>query len=566
MKKIQGMTASEGIAIGKTYLFHKGEIVFPKSKIKEKEIAGEKEEYKRVISECVEDLRQIKCSSEEQKEIFEAHVMLLKDSSLKESIFEKLEGRHNLAHAVELSLDQMIETFLNMEDPYFRERAHDFQDIKIRLLCKILELEMPNLEHIPEDSIIVANELTPSDTSTMDTKNIKGLLIDRGGKTSHVSLIAQTYNIPCLVGMKNITKLAKDGEMVILDGLEGLAILSPEKEELEEYEKTLHQLEKEEERLSKYRKKVVETKDGTKIKIGANIGSVDSLDRAIHFGANHIGLLRTEFIYMERNCWPSEEVQFEAYKEIAQSLEDEEIIIRTLDIGGDKDLPYFEFPNEDNPFLGFRGIRISLEEVQRFKEQLRAILRASHYGGIKILLPMIISIEEIQSFKEILNECMDELREQEIPFNEKIEIGLMIETPASALLARDFIQEVDFLSIGTNDLIQYTLATDRGNEKIQDLFTAYHPAILRMIEKVLRIGQEEGKAVGMCGGFAADDEALELLIGLGLREFSVPAGKIPKMKEKITEIDLEKAEELKDKVLCAKTREEILTILEGEKC
>ena len=561
MKRVQGITASEGIAIGKAFLFHKGEIAFSKKQIDKSEIEREKEEYHRIVQEAVFDLKSIECNSNDQKEIFEAHSVLLMDPSLEESVLEKIDSKYNLAHAVEITLDQMTETFLSMDDPYFRERAHDFQDIKIRLLCKILELEMPNLETIPEDSIIIASELTPSDTSTMKIENIKGLLIDRGGRTSHVSLIAQTYNIPCIVGMKNITKIAKKGEKIILDADEGKAILSPKKDQLEKYKEIILENEEEEERLLKFKEVIVETKDGAPIKVGANIGSVDSLDRALKFGANHIGLLRTEFLYMERNSWPSEEVQYEVYKEIAETLGKKEVVIRTLDIGGDKDLPYYDFPKEDNPFLGFRGIRICLEEVERFKEQLKGILRASYYGKVKILLPMIISVEEIISFKEILFECMKELEENNIPFNKDIKIGLMIETPASALLARDFIQEVDFLSIGTNDLIQYTLATDRGNEKIQDLFSAYHPAILRTIEKVIRIGKEEGKEVGMCGGFAADERALELLIGLGLREFSIPAGKIPRMKERITKIDSRKAKELSDEVLKARTRKEIMEIL-----
>lgn len=553
-----GIGSSEGIAVGKIYLLEKEEIIVSADTIddsaKEEEISRAKEAFQAYTK----DLESINVDNEVQQEVITAHLSMLDDPFLVESVENKINSENrNAEYALKTSIEEMVVMMESLDDPYLKERAADYKDIGEGLLYKLTGREKADLSNLPENTILVAKELTPTDTSNMDKESVIGFAMDLGGKTAHVSIIAQTLGIPALVGMKDISAAVKTGDFAILDAFEGKVILDPSEEEKNHYLQRFKEIQEEKERLDKGKFDKAVTTDGRSVEIVTNIGNIEDLDLGLSQGAEGVGLFRTEFLYMENDHFPTEEEQFAVYKEAAGKLKEKPLIIRTLDIGGDKALSYFDFPEEENPFLGWRALRICFDMPEIFRAQLRAILRASAFGNVKILLPMVISVEEVKKVNKYLDQYKSELKEEKIEFNENIEVGIMVETPASAIIASDLIKYVDYFSIGTNDLTQYVLAADRGNEKVSDLYNTYNPAVLRSIKMVIDASHEAGKWTGMCGGFAGDTKATKLLLGMGLDEFSAPASSIPRIKETIKNTNFKEAEEYANTILEMETTEEI---------
>ncbi|MDO5755530.1 MAG: phosphoenolpyruvate--protein phosphotransferase [Tissierellia bacterium] len=558
----KGIAASGGIAIGKAFLYEKQKIEINQDEIKDTEIPKEIKKIDDALASYGDELKTMEIDTEVQRQITEAHLNMLDDPFLIDSIHEKIKDKMNAEKALDETIQSMVQMMSALDDPYLKERATDYRDIGERLLYKIKGIEVSDLSSVGPNTIVVSEELTPSDTSTMNKDHVIGFLMDRGGKTAHVSIIAQTLGIPCLIAMKDITSEIKNGDTVIIDTENGDCYIHPEEDLLEDYKKRQQKLIEEEKHLEQIKNKKAITKDGKKIEVATNIGNIKDLEYGLECGADSVGLFRTEFLYMDSDHFPTEEEQLKVYQEAVELLGDRGLIIRTLDIGGDKALSYFEFPHEDNPFLGWRAIRICFDKPEIFKTQLRAILRASAFGKIRILLPMIISVEEIKRAKAIIDECKKELKEEKIDFDEEIEIGIMVETPASVLMAEELIQHCDYFSIGTNDLTQYFLAVDRGNQEIAELYNTYHPAVLRAIKTTIDASHKAGKWTGMCGGFAGETKATKLLLGLGLDEFSAPGASVAKIKDIILNSDQKEAKAYAEKLIAMESAEEIQENLE----
>ena len=441
-------------------------------------------------------------------------------------------------------------------------RSRDIEDMKKRILAKLLKIEEIDLSKLPENTILVAKELSTSDTAKMNLKNISGIITEIGGVNSHMAIIARTNEIPAVVGIKHIFENIKENDFIALNGATGEIFLNPTQEKIDKLTKNQENLNKEKHKLEKYKNEKAITKDGHQVELLANIGGPQDIQIVIDNTAEGVGLLRSEFLYMDAKDFPSEEEQFEAYKKIAESLENKRLVIRTLDIGGDKDLKYMKLPKEENPFLGYRAIRIYLDNIDLFKVQLRAILRASSYGNVAIMLPMISSIEELRKSKEIIEEVKQELKTKNISFNENIEVGIMVEIPSSAVMADEFAKECDFFSIGTNDLIQYTIAVERGNEKLANLYSHFNPAVIRLIKSAIDGAHKNGILCGMCGEAAGDVKFIPLLVGLGLDEFSMNANKILKARKLITDLSFEECKQLANKVLQLDSTEDVKRILD----
>ncbi|MDF2590170.1 MAG: phosphoenolpyruvate-protein phosphotransferase PtsI, partial [Anaerocolumna sp.] len=457
--------------------------------------------------------------------------------------------------------NEFIMIFETMEDEYMRERAADIKDIRTRLLCALKGINLSSLQNITEKVILVADDLAPSDTAVLNLDYILGFITKEGGVTSHVSIMAKGLGLPALVGVNSIMNEVTNGDFLIMDAKSGNIIINPDEKTIKEYQGLQEEYERKQNELAKESNLPAVTLDGRSVHLCANVGSIYDIKQAIKHGIDGVGLFRSEFLYMENNHFPTEEEQFKAYQEAA-ILVGKELTIRTLDIGGDKSLSYYEFEKEENPFLGWRAIRISLELKDMFKTQLRAILRASAFGTIRIMFPMIISMEELRTAKEILNECKLELTEESIAFDTNIQVGMMMETPASVLCAEDFAKEVDFFSIGTNDLTQYMLAVDRGNKKIANMYNSFHPAVLKSIKHIIKAGHNNNIKVGMCGEFACDERAIPVLLGLGLDEFSMSAMEIANVKHNIRNLSYESTKFLADKICNYSTIDEINLELE----
>lgn len=552
-----GVVASEGIAVGRAFLFYKEKLEPKIDKLKDEDIPQEKEKFTQALKNYSQYLENIQVDSLAQKNVIQAHRSMLEDPFLLETVNNKIDSNQNVEKALYDSIGEMVTMIESLDDPYLKERAVDYKDIGEKLLYMLKGMEPKRLSSLPEDSIIVSNELTPSDTSVMDKDNVIGFAMDLGGKTAHTSIIAQTLGIPAIVGMKTVSQSVKDGDVIIIDNEQGKLFINPQEDLLQEYRQKSISLKEEKERLDKFKDEDAITPDGKKIEVAVNIGNLEDLKKGIERGAKSVGLFRTEFLYMDNTHFPTEEEQFAVYSEAAKLLKGNSLIIRTLDIGGDKSLSYFKFPEEENPFLGWRALRICFDMQDVFETQLKAILRASAFGDVKILLPMVISLDEIIKVKEILDGVKKDLLKREVEFNHEIEIGIMIETPASAIIADDLIDQVDFFSIGTNDLTQYVLAVDRGNEKISELYSTYNKAVLRSIKRVIEISHEKGKWTGMCGGFAGDAKATKLLLGLGLDEFSVPGPNVPRIKDIIRNTTLAQGKEFAKEILSLKTTKDI---------
>ena len=557
-----GKGISEGIGLGKTVVLKENEFKIEKQTIKN--TSAEKQHIYDAIKKVEHEIENlINNISGTEKEIMQAYLMILQDPSLIEETIKIIEQEKcNSSYAVEIGLNKIIKTFEDMDDPYMSARSRDIEDMKKRILSKLLKIEEIDLSKLPKDTILIAKELTTSDIAKINLKNISGIITEIGGVNSHMAIIARTNEIPAIVGIKHIFENIKENDYIALNGTTGEIFLNPTQDKIKELTKNQENLKQEKQELEKYNNEKAITKDGHQVELLANIGGPQDIQIVIDNTAEGVGLLRSEFLYMNAKDFPTEEEQFEAYKKIAQSLENKRIVIRTLDIGGDKNLKYMKLPKEENPFLGYRAIRIYLDNKDLFKVQLRAILRASSYGNVAIMLPMISSIEELRKSKEIIEEVKQELKTKNIKFNENIEVGIMVEIPSSAVMADEFAKECDFFSIGTNDLIQYTIAVERGNEKVANLYTHFNPAVIRLIKSAIDGAHKNGIICGMCGEAAGDVNFIPLLVGLGLDEFSMNANKILKARKLITTLELKDCKKLANEVLQLTSTEEVKKVLE----
>ena len=554
---LKGKGVSEGIGLGKAVILKKEEIKPEKISIEDVEL--EKENFYNAFHEVESEIEElISKLSGTEKDIMQAYLMILQDPTLVQETVEIIEKEKcNAAYATEVGFNTIIQVFEEMDDPYMAARSADIADMKKKVLYKILNKEEINLAQLPPNTILVTNELTTSDTAKLDLKSIAGIITEVGGVNSHMAIMARTHEIPAIVGIKQTMKQIKENDFIAINGGTGEIFVNPSNEEWSKFEEIKENSKKEKEKLKTYKNEISSTKDGHNVELLANIGGPQDIELVINNTAEGVGLLRSEFLYMNSEDFPTEKEQFEAYKKVAEKLQNKRIVIRTLDIGGDKNLKYMKLPKEDNPFLGYRAIRIFLDNISLFKVQLRAILTASAYGNLAIMLPMISSIEELRESKKIIQEVKEELRVKKIPFNENIEIGIMVEIPSAAIMAEELAKECDFFSIGTNDLIQYTVAVERGNEKVANLYTHFHPAVIKLIKSAIDGAHKNHILCGMCGEAAGDPSFIPLLVGLGLDEFSMNANKILQARKLIRELNFQDCQKLADEVLKLNSSEEI---------
>jgi phosphoenolpyruvate-protein phosphotransferase (PTS system enzyme I) len=559
-----GIAAAPGIVIGRAVVKREEAVRTERRTIDQESITSEVARFRESVKAADRDLEAIKEKArremgDKEAGIFEAHQLLLQDPEFVGAIETKIEQeRINAEAALEDVRDHFVSVFESMDNEYMRERAADLRDVSQRLLKKLLGVEERFEADDAEPIVLVVHDLTPSDTAQLDREKVKGFVTNIGGRTSHSAIMARTMEIPAVVGLSDITEQLQTGDLVIVDGLEGTVHLRPDPALIEVYEEKRRTYLREKEEWARLVGEATITADGHRVELAANIGNPADAVQAVQNGAEGIGLFRTEFLYMDKDRFPTEEEQFEAYKSVAETMgKDRPVIIRTLDIGGDKELSYLSLPKELNPFLGFRAIRLCLDRVDLFKTQLRALLRASAYGDIKIMYPMIATLSELRRANGILEEVKADLRSRQVPFREEIQVGIMIEVPAAAMIADQLAKEVDFFSIGTNDLIQYTMAADRMNEHVSYLYDPYHPAVLRLIHHVIASAHREGKWVGMCGEMAGEEHAIPILLGLGLDEFSMSATSILRARHLLKRLEFKKLQEAARHVLTLESGEEI---------
>lgn len=554
---LKGKGISEGVGLGKVVVLENEDIKPEKFRIKD--VEKEKEIFYKGVHAVEMDTEElIDKSSGAQKDIMQAYLMILQDPTLVQETVKIIEQEKcNSAYATEIGFNTIIRMFEEMDDPYMAARSSDIADMKRKVLSKILNKKELNLSQLPKNTILVAKELATSDTAKLDLKNIAGIVSELGGINSHMAIMARTHEIPAVVGIKQVMQIIKENDFVAINGKTGEIFLNPSKEVCEKLEKIKENSKKQKEQLENYKNQISATKDGHHVELLANIGGEKDVELVINNTAEGVGLFRSEFLYMNSEDFPTENEQFEVYKKVAEKLQNKRIIIRTLDIGGDKELKYMKLPKEQNPFLGYRAIRIFLDNRALFKVQLRAILRASKYGNLAIMLPMISSLEELVEAKKVIQEVKEELKEKQIEFNENIEIGIMIEIPSAAIMSDVLAKECDFFSIGTNDLIQYTMAVERGNEKVANLYSHFHPAIIRLIKYVIDNAHKNHILCGMCGEAAGDLQFIPILIGLGLDEFSMNANKILPARKLIRELDFKECQKLAEEVLKLPSTEEV---------
>ncbi|HDY9896577.1 TPA: phosphoenolpyruvate--protein phosphotransferase [Staphylococcus aureus] len=565
-KLIKGIAASDGVAIAKAYLLVEPDLTFDKNE-KVTDVEGEVAKFNNAIEASKVELTKIRNNAEVQlgadkAAIFDAHLLVLDDPELIQPIQDKIKNENaNAATALTDVTTQFVTIFESMDNEYMKERAADIRDVSKRVLSHILGIELPNPSMIDESVVIVGNELTPSDTAQLNKEFVQGFATNIGGRTSHSAIMSRSLEIPAIVGTKSITQEVKQGDMIIVDGLNGDVIVNPTEDELIAYQDKRERYFADKKELQKLRDADTVTVDGVHAELAANIGTPNDLPGVIENGAQGIGLYRTEFLYMGRDQMPTEEEQFEAYKEVLEAMNGKRVVVRTLDIGGDKELSYLNLPEEMNPFLGYRAIRLCLAQQDIFRPQLRALLRASVYGKLNIMFPMVATINEFREAKAILLEEKENLKNEGHDISDDIELGIMVEIPATAALADVFAKEVDFFSIGTNDLIQYTLAADRMSERVSYLYQPYNPSILRLVKQVIEASHKEGKWTGMCGEMAGDETAIPLLLGLGLDEFSMSATSILKARRQINGLSKNEMTELANRAVDCATQEEVIELV-----
>ncbi|HEK6042742.1 TPA: phosphoenolpyruvate--protein phosphotransferase [Staphylococcus aureus] len=565
-KLIKGIAASDGVAIAKAYLLVEPDLTFDKNE-KVTDVEGEVAKFNSAIEASKVELTKIRNNAEVQlgadkAAIFDAHLLVLDDPELIQPIQDKIKNENaNAATALTDVTTQFVTIFESMDNEYMKERAADIRDVSKRVLSHILGVELPNPSMIDESVAIVGNDLTPSDTAQLNKEFVQGFATNIGGRTSHSAIMSRSLEIPAIVGTKSITQEVKQGDMIIVDGLNGDVIVNPTEDELIAYQDKRERYFADKKELQKLRDADTVTVDGVHAELAANIGTPNDLPGVIENGAQGIGLYRTEFLYMGRDQMPTEGEQFEAYKEVLEAMDGKRVVVRTLDIGGDKELSYLNLPEEMNPFLGYRAIRLCLAQQDIFRPQLRALLRASVYGKLNIMFPMVATINEFREAKAILLEEKENLKNEGHDISDDIELGIMVEIPATAALADVFAKEVDFFSIGTNDLIQYTLAADRMSERVSYLYQPYNPSILRLVKQVIEASHKEGKWTGMCGEMAGDETAIPLLLGLGLDEFSMSATSILKARRQINGLSKNEMTELANRAVDCATQEEVIELV-----
>lgn len=561
----KGIAGSEGIGIGTVVLIEEHEINIETKRVEE--TGAEIERLQNAIEKFVADTNVMAekmdiTVGKKDADILRGHIQMLQDPMIEEQISALIISEKITAEmAVEQVLEQTAEMFSQIPDELLQQRATDFRDIKTRMLKILLGIEDVDISQVLAGTVIVARDLTPSMTAGINPENIEGILTEVGGRTSHSAILARAMEVPAVLSIENICSIAKNGDKVVLDGTSGEAILNPDDETVEKFKKMYSDYQNEKALLKEYAGKPSQTKDGVKVELVCNIGKPADANKAVECDGEGIGLFRTEFLFMDRDSMPTEEEQFEAYKEVAEKMKGKPVIIRTLDIGGDKDVPYLGLEHEDNPFLGFRAIRYCLQRKDIYDIQLKALLRASAFGKIKIMVPLVTGVDELRQVKAMIKDIMAELDKEGVAYNKNIEVGVMMETPAACMMADALAKEAAFFSIGTNDLTGYTMAVDRGNAKVAYLYSTYNPAVLRAIKRIIECGKKEGIMVGMCGEAAADSKLIPLLLAFGLDEFSVSATSVLKTRKTISDCTMDECKALADKVMECVTEEEVLEIL-----
>ncbi|WP_088043988.1 phosphoenolpyruvate--protein phosphotransferase [Bacillus sp. EAC] len=562
---INGIAASSGIAIAKAFRLENPELSIVKKQISD--VDAEIVRFDHAIQISNTELEKIRDHAnvelgEDKAAIFSAHILVLNDPELVNPVKDKIKSENvNAEFAMNEVASMFVQMFESMDNEYMKERAADIRDVTKRVMAHLLGVTISNPANITEEVIIIAEDLTPSDTAQLNRKYALGFTTDIGGRTSHSAIMARSLEIPAVVGTKEVTGKIENGVTVIVDGLDGQVIVDPTQEELAEFKAKKEKFELQKVEWAKLKNEPTVTKDGHHVELVANIGTPNDVEGVINNGGEGVGLYRTEFLYMGRDSFPTEEEQFESYKTVLESMGSKPVVVRTLDIGGDKELSYLHLPKEMNPFLGYRAIRLCLDQKDIFRTQLRALLRASVYGNLKVMFPMIATVDEFRAAKAVLLEEKEQLIKENVKVSDGIEIGMMVEIPASAVLADVFAKEVDFFSIGTNDLIQYTMAADRMNEQVAYLYQPYNPSILRLVKMVIDAANKEGKWAGMCGEMAGDSLAIPLLVGLGLHEFSMSATSILPARSQMAKLSKAEMETLAEKALSMSTAEEVVNLV-----
>ncbi|MBR2077871.1 MAG: phosphoenolpyruvate--protein phosphotransferase [Exiguobacterium sp.] len=564
MSHIKGIGASAGIAVAKAFVMETPSFDIPSHKIED--VAAEKARFQDAIAQSKTELEAIREHTlrelgPDKAEIFSAHLLIVEDPEIVSQVNDKIESENmNAAKALDEVAQTMIMIFESMDNEYMRERAADVRDVTKRVMAHILGVTFVTPASISEEVIIIAEDLTPSDTAQLNRKYVKGFATNIGGRTSHSAIMSRSLEIPAVVGTKVALEKIKNGDLVIIDGTEGDVFVNPSEDLVKEYEGKRAEFEAYKEELKQLVNEESITADGHKVKLAANIGTPNDLEGVLKNGSDAIGLYRTEFLYMDSETFPTEEEQYTAYKTVLEGMEGKQVVIRTLDIGGDKELSYLDLPKEMNPFLGYRAIRLCLEETDLFRTQLRALLRASAHGNLAIMFPMIATLEEFRAAKALLLEEEAKLKEEGIEVGQ-YETGMMVEIPSTAVMAKQFAKEVDFFSVGTNDLIQYTMAADRMNEKVSYLYQPFNPAILNLLHNVITEAHKAGKWVGMCGEMAGEELAIPILLGLGLDEFSMSASSILRARSLVKRLTKSETEAIVNEVLNMDTAEEVVNFL-----
>ena len=561
----KGIAGSEGIGIGKVVIIEDHDITIETKHVPETD--SEIARLQEAIEKFVEITNKMADKMDEtvgkkDADILRGHIQMLQDPMIEEQISSLIIAEKITAEmAVDQVLEQTAEMFSQIPDELLQQRATDFRDIKARMIKLLMGIEDVDISQVPAGTVLVAKDLTPSMTAGIKPENIEGILTEMGGKTSHSAILARAMEIPAVLSIEGICDIVKNGDTVVLDGTSGEALVNPEEDVIKEFEDKREQFAKDKALLKAYAGKPSVTKDGTKVELVCNIGKPEDAKKAVECDGEGIGLFRTEFLFMDRDSIPTEDEQFEAYKAVAETMKGKPVIIRTLDIGGDKDVPYLGLEKEENPFLGFRAIRFCLQRQDIYKTQLKALVKASAYGKIKIMVPLVTGVDELRQVKTMVADIMKEFDEKDVPYNKNIEIGVMMETPAACMMADALAKEAAFFSIGTNDLTGYTMAVDRGNAKVAYLYSTYNPAVLRAIKRIIECGRKEGIMVGMCGEAAADPKLIPLLLAFGLDEFSVSATSVLKTRKIISDCDVGACNELAEKVMQCITEEEVLKLL-----